>query len=244
MLEQVKIVLVEASHPGNIGAAARAMKNMGLSQLVLVNPYRFPHGDATVRAAGADDILQQARCVDSLQAAIQDCHVVIGTSARSRALDCVTLNPRAVGELIQQECEGQQVALLFGRERVGLTNQELECCHYRLNIPANPVYSSLNLAQAVQVVCYELRMAANLEVEPSAAKTLVSAEVMAQFYQHLETTLVELEFLKPENPGLLMRKLRRIFNRAGLDQKECNMLRGVWSAAQGRKIDYLKQAEK
>jgi len=244
MLDQVRIVLVETSHPGNIGAAARAMKNMGLTQLVLVNPHQFPQAEATTRAASADDILQQAHCVNSLAAAIQGCHVVIGTSARSRAVDCVTLNPRAVGELVHSTDQNQQIALLFGRERTGLTNQELEYCHYRLNIPANPAYSSLNIAQAVQVVCYELRMAANLDVSASKPRALASAETMAQFYQHLETTLIELEFLKPENPGLLMRKLRQLFNRAGLDQKECNMLRGIWSAAQGRKINYLKQAQR
>jgi tRNA (cytidine32/uridine32-2'-O)-methyltransferase len=243
VFEHIRIVLVETSHPGNIGAAARAMKNMGLAKVVLVKPIFFPHGDATVRAAGADNILHDAVVVETLQEAIADCQVVIGTSTRQRSLDSELLSARQAGEKAMTDFAHQQVAIVFGRERTGLTNQELEYCHYRLCIPANPEYSSLNLSQAVQVVAYELRMASQLGQNDTVQRELMSADQMNAFYRHLETTLIDLEFLNPDNPGLLMRKLRRIFQRAQLDQEELNLLRGVWSAAQGRKIQYLKQRQ-
>ncbi|MBT7446004.1 MAG: RNA methyltransferase [Methylococcales bacterium] len=240
MFDHVRIVLVETSHPGNIGATARAMKNMGLSQLVMVKPQEYPSGKATAMAASADNILAEAKIVDTLEEAIVGCTVVIGSSARPRSHDCITLSPSEAGVRVSGEFAKQQIAIVFGRERTGLTNEELQHCQYRLHIPANPDYSSLNVAQSVQVICYELRMAALGHKEPETERELVPVEDMEQFYKHLEATLIDLEFLDPTNPGQLMLKLRRIFNRAQLEPKEHNLLRGVWSAAQGKKIEYLK----
>lgn len=243
MLEHVKIVLVETSHPGNIGAAARAMKNMGLSKMVMVKPEEYPSGKATAMAANAGDILAHAEIVDTVEEAIRGCTIVIGSSARPRTNDCVTLTPAQAGTLVSGEFSNQSIAILFGRERSGLSNEELQHCQYRLHIPANPDYSSLNLAQSVQVICYELRMAALGQGEPACTRELVPVEEMEHFYQHLEATLLDLGFLQPDVPSPVMLKFRRIFNRAALDVREHNLLRGLWSAAQGKKIEYLKHRE-
>lgn len=245
--QQVRIVLVDTSHAGNIGAAARAMKNMGLRRLYLVTPQLFPHADATARASGADDVLAQATVCADLDEALVGSTLVVGASARLRNLSVPLLDPRQCAEQIVAELgsvEGQQVAILFGREHSGLTNDELGRCHYLVHIPSDPQYSSLNLAAAVQVVSYELRMASlkpsstSARNEPIIADSvdenepLAPAEDMARFYQHLEQTLVEVGFLDPQNPRIMMRRLRRLFNRARPNIVEMNILRGILTAAQ------------
>lgn len=230
-LSNIRIVLVNPSHPGNIGAAARAMKNMGLSHLYLVSPETFPHIDAIVRAAGADDLLANAVVVDDFTKALAGCELVLGTSARTRHLPWPLCNPRESAEIIFQHSQ-HQVAIVFGRERSGLTNDELALCHYHVHIPTNAEYSSLNLAAAVQVIVYELHMA-GLISQPSSneqAPELATADQVAGFYQHLESTLMNLEFLDPKQPKLLMQRLQRLFNRAQLETKELNILRGILTA--------------
>ncbi len=232
--ENLRMVLVETSHPGNIGAAARAMKTMGLDQLRLVNPVLFPHAEATARASGADDMLARAQILDDLDTALSDCSLVLGISARRRSLAVPSLNLREAAAKSVGLSQQAPVALVFGRERTGLTNQELERCHFLVHIPANPCYSSLNLAAAVQVVAYELCMVEHQPIDLVGEPPAPTAEV-ARFYQHLEQVLLETGFLDPANPRLLMRRLRRLFNRAQPDQNEINILRGILSAVQGRK---------
>ncbi len=237
MLDNVHIILVNPTHPGNIGATARAMKNMGLRRLSLVGPKDYPSAEATARASGADDILAAAAVHGSLDEALAECRLVIGTSARRRSIDWPQLDPRRCAEMIAVRGGDEQVAILFGREHSGLTNGEIDRCHYLLHIPSNAAYSSLNLAAAVQIVAYELRMAAAATpgaAEEGVADTASAAELEA-FYTHLEQTLLELEFLNPDNPKKLMRRLRRLFNRALPDQQEINMLRGILSAARQAK---------
>ena len=236
MLGDIRIVLVQTSHPGNIGAAARAMKNMCLEQLVLVQPAQFPSAEATARASGADDLLARARCCDSLGEAVADCGFVIGASARLRSLPWPELDPRACAERALTESADAPVALVFGREQSGLTNEELERCHALVHIPSNPDYSSLNLAQAVQVITYELHMAhlAGQWTGSPPEFPPCTGEAMERFYMHLEQTLIELEFLDPAKPGQLMRRLRRLFQRARPDTNEMNILRGILGAAQDK----------
>ncbi len=231
---QPAIVLLETSHPGNIGATARAMKNMGLRDLRLVNPKQFPDAEATARASGADDVLAAARQYDTLDAAIGDATLVIGASARSRSLPVPMLDPRGCAQQVCSHAAPAGAAILFGRERTGLTNEELDRCHYLVQIPVSPDYPSLNIAAAVQVISYELRVAAlsGAVALPSPAEPdFATAQQMEQFYQHLEQTLIDLEFLDPDNPRQLMRRLRRLFNRARPDQNEVNILRGILTAA-------------
>lgn len=229
---QPAIVLIETSHPGNIGAAARAMKNMGLHDLRLVNPKQFPSAEATARASGADNVLAAAQRYDTIDAAIADATLVIGSSARSRSLPIPMLDPRGCAEQVCNHPEPDKVVILFGRERTGLTNDELDLCHYLVQIPVSPDYPSLNIAAAVQVISYELRLAMlSANTAPSVAEAdYATAQQMEQFYQHLEQTLIELEFLDTENPRQLMRRLRRLFNRARPDQNEVNILRGILTA--------------
>jgi len=230
----LRIVLLETSHPGNIGAAARAMKNMGLDELWLVSPKSFPHDDATARASGADDLLASASVVDDLDDALTGCGLVVAVSARQRSLAWPCKTPRdAVAEVVAG-CARAPVALLFGREKYGLSNQELERCHLLISIPADPQYSSLNLAMAVQILAYELRLARGQEDLPPAAEDPppARAEDMQRFYRHLEEILLENGFLDPDNPRHLMRRLRRLFNRAVPDRNEINILRGILSAVQ------------
>jgi len=230
-LSNIYIVLVEITHPGNIGAAARAMKTMGLSQLVLVHPKIFPCADATVRAAGADDILAQARVCDTLEEGIADCRLVFGTSARPRTIAWPRLLPNACAKMAVSL--GEKTALLFGREHAGLTNEELELCHYVVQIPTNPTFSSLNVASAVQILAYELFNQVMQTEERSVSEHCpASAESMTLFYQHLEQTLIEIEFLDPTKPRHLMRRLHRLFNRAQPDDLELNILRGILTAIQ------------
>jgi tRNA (cytidine32/uridine32-2'-O)-methyltransferase len=238
-LARVRIVLINTTHPGNIGATARAMKVMGLTALHLVTPKIYPHADATARASGADDLLQSAQVHDSLESALRGCVLVLGTSARLRSLPMPLVDARrgarqAVAEA-NAEGGGHDVAVLFGRERYGLTNEEMQRCHYLVNIPSNPDYSSLNIAQAVQILTYELRIAAqgfsDISIDPPDW-TPVDGEQMERLFEHLEQTLLDIRFLNPAQPKRLMARLRRLFNRARPDPNEYNILRGILKAAQ------------
>jgi TrmH family RNA methyltransferase len=239
-LEHIQVILVGITHPGNIGAAARAMKNMGLSHLRLVNPKHFPSAEATARASGADDILVNAQLFDTYEESLKDCHLIFGTSARQRMIAWPVLTPKTCAE--KALTSHQKVALVFGREQSGLTNPELDQCNYLVQIPTNPQFSSLNVAAAVQILAYELRMTSEALEVPSKNKTDLnkqasrhtpaSAEAVAQFYQHLEQTLIEIEFLDPQKPKLLMRHLHRLFNRIQLLDSEVKILRGVLTATQ------------
>lgn len=235
-LTNIKVVLVEPTHAGNIGAVARAMKNMGIFHLSLVGPVEYRTPEAIARAAGAEDVLTTATVYASLDAAVADCIFVLGTSARPRRIAWPLLSPPAAARNLLQEAEHGPGALVFGRERTGLTNAELDRCHALSTIPANPDFSSLNIACAVQVMTYELFSAANTnntEVGGSVlAREPVSQDEMRRFYEHLERVLVETEFLDPNNPRKLMRRLQRLFNRARLDQNELNILRGILTAVQ------------
>jgi TrmH family RNA methyltransferase len=207
------------------------MKNMGLTQLVLVNPKVFPSADATSRAAGADDVLAKAVVCDSLAEAVSDCAVVFGASARLRTISWPEVTPRETVALVQTLASDAVVGIVFGRESSGLKNHELDLCQYLLRIPCNPVFCSLNLAAAVQVVGYELFLAFG-EHRPvvrgdAGADPLASAAQMESFYQHLQQTLADIGFLHPDKSKSLMRRLRRIFNRTHLDTKELDILRGI-----------------
>lgn len=236
MLSNIRIVLVGTTHPGNIGAVARAMKNMGLSDLALVAPKVFPSEQATARAAGADDVLAAARVQPSLGEAIADCRLIIGASARFRSIAWPQLTPRECAELIGREPPESRTAILFGRESSGLSNQELERCHFLLHIPSDPQFASLNIAAAVQLVAYEvfLRNSARDEQGEPAAVLATSAE-LESFYGHLEATLWDIGFLHERKDGdSTMRRLRRIFNRARIEEREIHLLRGVLSTMQFR----------
>jgi tRNA (cytidine32/uridine32-2'-O)-methyltransferase len=234
-LDRIRIVLVAPSHAGNIGGCARAMKNMGLQHLYLVAPDEFPSDEATARAAGAEDLLARARVCASLDEAIGDCELVIGTSARHRRIPWPLLDPADAAQRLVAESETRQVAVLFGRERTGLTNDELDRCQLLVNIPANPEFSSLNLACAVQVIAYEIwrvsGQGVTLPPETDAlGEPLATHAEVQRFYEHLEQVLVETRFLDPDNPRLLMRRLNRLFNRVTLTRNEVNILRGILTA--------------
>lgn len=237
-LKNLRVVLVGTTHPGNIGAAARAMKTMGLESLYLVAPVLYPHADATARASGADDVLARARVTEKLEDALTGCALTLGASARSRTIAWPTVSAREGARLARAgAAEGAEVALVFGRERTGLTNRELEHCNYLVHIPSNPEYSSLNLAAAVQILAYEMRLAGPGEAPPEVGEFLsdhppATADELEGLYAHLEQTLVEIDFLDPDNPRQLMRRLRRLFNRSRLDRMELNILRGALTAAQ------------
>jgi len=249
LLDRVRIVLVNTSDCRNIGSAARAMKTMGLSQLVLVDPIEMPNGQAQALAAGATDVLSNAKVVSSLSEAIDDCGLVVGTSARSRTLPWPMLEPRGCGEKMVAEANEYPVALVFGRESSGLTNDELQLCHFHVQIPANPEYSSLNLAMAVQTLSYEVRTSYLLSLDEDkqekstgngtyVGKKTFSAksednevypvtEETERFYQHFDDALNATGFIGDKHPGLVMTKLRRLFNRARPDVKEIKMMRGI-----------------
>lgn len=234
-MDNIRIVLVNTTHPGNIGAAARAMKTMCLSQLYLVAPERYPSAEATARASGADDILAQAQVCTHLPEAIADCHLVLGASARSRTIQWPQLTPREAAQLLAQGSQTGPVALLFGQERAGLSNEELAYCHYQVNIAANPAYPSLNLAAAVQILAYEILQAVpqhptTATLIPEATDHWVSSLEMEQFYTYLENLLITIGFLDPQNPKYLMRRIRRWLNRGRLESMELNILRGILSA--------------
>jgi tRNA (cytidine32/uridine32-2'-O)-methyltransferase len=231
---RIRIVLVNPSDPGNIGATARAMKTMGLSCLYLVAPEAFPHHKASVRASSALDVLAEAFVVMDLTEALQGCQLVFGTSTRVRELNWITLTARKAAEKIV-EMPQQEIAILFGCERSGLSNQALQYCHFQITIPANSHYSSLNLASAVQIICYELRLVfLQKEKEVSTVKKsdLATIEQLDYFYQHLESVLTSIEFLQAFRSQQVMDRLRRLFGRAELDVTEVNILRGILSAIQ------------
>ena len=233
MLQNIRIVLVETSHSGNIGSASRAMKTMGLSNLYLVSPKSVDEQSITL-AAGADDVMRNAHIVDTFEQAIENCSLVIGTSARLRHLQSTLIEPRECAEKVSAH-QGQ-VAIVFGRERVGLTNEELLKCHYHLNIPANPEYSSLNLAMAVQLVSYEMRMAFLVKNRTETALSTIeniypTAQEMEYFFVHTEQVYQSLGFI--QNQGVIQ-KLRRLYNRSSLEKNELNILRGMLSAVEKR----------
>jgi TrmH family RNA methyltransferase len=234
-LGRIRLVLINTTHPGNIGAAARAMKVMGLSSLHLVTPKIFPNAEATAMASGADNLLQSAVVHDSLDSALAGCSLVLGTSARLRSLPMPMLDARQASEQAVQEAKGHDVAILFGRERYGLINEEMQRCQFLVNIPSNPEYSSLNLAQAVQIIGYELRVAAmggaGISVPPLDWVPVDDSQ-MEGLFSHLEQTLLDIRFLNPKQPKKLMMRLRRLFNRARPDQNEINILRGILKASQ------------
>lgn len=253
MFENVRIILIRTTHPGNIGAVARAMKNMGFSRLYLVNPRTFPTEEASALAGSAEDILEQAIVINTLEEAVADCHWVLGLSARERSIAWPSLEARnAATEIVKnlQENDKAQIAFVFGQEQSGLSNEELEKCHFQVIIPANPTYTSLNLAQAVQVMTYELRMAflshlshtkekSEKEKNENSEKNKPGSDEaekathaeMEGFYIQLEAVLRQIQFLGKDSP-LLMTRLRRFFNRRDPDKIELNILRGILTALQ------------
>ena len=230
----VRIVLVEPTHPGNIGAVARAMKTMGLTDLALVNPKRFPDEEASARAAGAADVLANARLCDSLLAAISDCGFVVGTSARLRAVQSAVIGPRRSAKLLIEESAGTQTAVVMGTESSGLTNEQMAHCRYLVHIPANEQYSSLNLAMATQIICYELRMAmlgdAGEALIDDRGDAPATADEIEGLHDHFERILEGTGFFNPDHPKTMRLRLRRLFQRAALDRTEVNILRGAFAA--------------
>lgn len=243
-LQKIRVVLVNTSHAGNIGGAARAMKNMGLSRLVLVDPEDFPSPDAVARASGATDILDSAQIVSTLEEALVGCSLVLGTSARDRRIPWPLLDPRETGSVcMEQVGRDGEVALVFGREYAGLTNEELQRCQYHVHIPSDPNFSSLNLAAAVQVLAYEVRMAwlatsgkpskqEKLETTSMLNSLPVTADELERYYAHLEQTLIDIGFLDPQNPRHLMPRLRRLYGRSDISKLEMNILRGILTETQ------------
>lgn len=249
-LSHVRIVMVNTTLPANIGSALRAMKTMGLSKLVLVAPKTYPHPDIDALAAGATDLIEQIEIVETLEDAIKDCHLVFGTSARSRTIPWPLLDARPAAEKSMQAVihNQQEIAIVFGREDRGLTNEELALANYHVTIPVNSDYGVLNVAQAIQVLCYEMRMAtlafADKQHDDQAVmhvtdsedmhwdEPLVTHEQMEQFYPHIEKMLAEIEFMDPKNPRLLPLRLRRLFGRIQLDKMEYHLLRGIFSRVQ------------
>ncbi len=232
--DAIRIVLVATTHPGNIGSTARAMKTMGFGRLYLVSPKAFPDIRASEMAAGADDILDNVVLCGSLQEALADCKLVIGSSARPRDIDLPGFTPAEAAQYICTKDAQSEVALVFGREHAGLTNEELLHCHFHMNIPSNPEYSSLNLAQAVQIMTYEIRMKLLSPVAEVASSTdnMANSEEVHLFYQHLKEVLIEIGFLKPSNPRRLMQRVKRMFNRIQLEEMEIRILRGILSQIQ------------
>ena len=236
MLSNIRIVLIGTTHPGNIGAVARAMKNMCLEHLYLVQPRYYPSAEATDRASGAHDLLHQARVCKTLDEALQGCRMVVGASARIRSVKWPQVNPRACAEQLLQEAGQGQVALIFGRESSGLSNAEMDRCHLLVHIPANQEYSSLNLSQAVQVLAYEIYQGSlTQDGPPPERKDVATAEEMESLFLHLEQAMEDIGFSDPRQSDKLLRRLRRLFFRARPDRDEINILRGILSAAQGRK---------
>lgn len=232
-LANVRVVLCSTSHPGNIGACARAMKTMGLHQLVLVNPKYFPHAEAEAMASRATDILARARVCDTLDEALADCVFAVASTARNRDLSHAVITPREAAARLASEAGAAPVALVMGAEKFGLTVDEVNRCNVIATVPANPEYSSLNIASAVQLFAYEIRLAA-LQVERLPQQEFPAAEHadIERFYAHLEQTLLEIDFLNPKEPKRLMQRMRRLFGRMRLEREEVNILRGILNAAQ------------
>jgi len=240
-IANIRVIMINTSHPGNIGAAARVMKNMGLTRLYLVKPKHFPNAEATAMASGADDLLAKAVVCESFEQAVEGCHLVLGSTARERKIQHEFIDARTAGELAIAESEKHEVALVFGRERTGLTNDETGLCHKLINIPTNPDYRSLNVASAIQIISYEVMMSLASRYsdsghsEEQVATDYASSEAMERFYQHLEQTLVDIEFLRLKQSPQLMPKLRHIYNRVRLKSEELNILRGILSKTQNFK---------
>jgi len=240
LIENIRVVMVETTHPGNIGAAARAMKTMGYNNLYLVKPKIYPSAEATARAAGADDILGKAVVCDSLEQALQGCVAVVASTARPRTISHSVFTPREYAPKLYEMVKLGPVALVFGRESSGLSNEELEYCNVVLQIPTNPEFSSLNVASAVQILCYEFIQLLQLEdadktdaeVDDKEKIRLATADEMNYFYEHLEQSMIDVDFLNPEQPRKLMRRLKSLFNRAHLDENEVSILRGFLAAVQ------------
>lgn len=244
MLQNIRVVLVNTSHPGNIGAAARAMKTMGLSRLVLVQPEEFPSPVAVARASGATDLLDSAVVVDTLEEALVGCNLVLGTSARDRRIPWPLLDPRECGATcVEQLAQGAEIALVFGREYAGLTNEELQRCQFHVHIPSDPEFGSLNLAAAVQVLTYEVRMSwlaaqgrptkmEKIETTAMLGTQPATMDELELYYAHLEQTLVDIGFLDPEKPRHLMARLRKLYGRSGVSKLEMNILRGILTETQ------------
>jgi tRNA (cytidine32/uridine32-2'-O)-methyltransferase len=239
MKPSLRIVLVGTQHPGNIGSAARAMKTMGLSELHLVKPHKFPHAEASALAAGAADLLEQAVLHESLADAVADCHFVMGSTSRRREVPLPEFNPRLAAEKLLQVGQMGKVALVFGCERTGLENEDLQRCHATVCIPANPDYASLNLAAAVQVLCYEYRMSqiaaapdagSAMNIEPDEAPA--SHDDMERFFGHLGELMEQVDFHKGRAPEIVTSRLRRLYLRAQMDKREIKILRGLFSDTQ------------
>ncbi len=236
-LEDIRIVMVETTHPGNIGAAARAMKNMGLSSLVLVNAQCSLDGAAYARASGADDILNQSQRYGSLIEAVADCELVVGTSARSRTLSWPGLTPNSLADKLALQPDTSAAAIVFGREHSGLTNDELQHCHFSVTIPTNPEFSSLNVAAWIQVISYEILNRFLADTEPAPARVSrsdspASSTQLEGFFDHLEQVLYRTGFIERTNPRQMMKRLRRLFQRAEPSQNEVNILRGILSSVE------------
>ena len=237
LMSSTRFVLVRTSHPGNIGAAARAIRTMGFTRLVLVAPHKYPHADTTAMAAGADDVLENIVVVPTLAEAIADCSFVLGCTARRRGVSLPEIAPRdAAARVREAATTGGEVAIVFGNERTGLENEELMRCHVAVHIPADPSYSSLNLAQAVQVLAYELRLA-QLETQPledagPKSDPPATGEQMEYFFGHLFQTLNDIDFHKGRSPVTIEQRLRKLFQHANLDQREVRILRGIFDDAQ------------
>ena len=233
MLDSIRIVMLRTWHPGNIGSALRAMKTMGLTRLILVDPNQWPHADAKTMAAGAADMLDKVEVVSSLEEAIEGCNLVVGTSARSRSFPWPMLTSRQCGEKLVDEAREGDVALVFGQETSGMTNEELQQCHFHVSIDANPEYPVLNVASAVQILCYEIRQASlpasQNDGEHEESLPYPDTRQMEQFYEQLELALGDINFIIRQHPGKIMTRLRRFFNRARPEQEEMNILRGVLS---------------
>jgi len=236
LASRFRVVLCQTSHPGNIGAAARAMKTMGIKQLYLVDPKKFPDREADALACGAVDLLENATVCSTLEEALVGCVLVIGLSARKRNLSHELVSAReAAIRAGGSAAAGEQIALVFGTEMSGLSNAELDLCQLLAMIPSDPDFSSLNVASAVQVMCYEIRMALLQETALSTntyAMPLANSEDVERLYKHLEETLVQIGFLNPQEPGRLMQRVRRIYARARLEKEEVNILRGILKLTQ------------
>lgn len=236
-LSHIRIVLIGTTHPGNIGAAARAMKTMGLTQLTLVQPKSFPSAEATARASGADDILFHASVCETLEEALADVSIAIATTARSRSLPWPVMTPKEMADSVIEKTPQNTIAIVFGREHSGMSNEELMHCHAAVTVDANPEYSSLNLAAAVQIMAYEIRQSALFadgcdQSDRSEVLPLANQADMERFYTHLQETMINVGYLDPENPRRMPERIRRLFNRAQLEPSEVQILRGLLTATQ------------
>ncbi len=236
----LRFVLVNTTHPGNIGAAARAIKNMGFRHLYLVSPRCFPHAEAIARSSGAEDILESAVVVSTLTEAVFNCQLILGTSARSRALPIPLVTAKeGVCRSLPLLNQGGEVAILFGQERIGLTNDELSLCNLHVHIPCNSNFASLNIASAVQILAYEFHLGLCFDhrEKDESHPSIAPSYQLERFYDHLNETLIQLEFLNPKNPRQMMKKLRRMFGRAQLEEGEVNILRGILTAINRKMIE-------